>query len=402
MSGRPLVNLSLALNYHFGQLQPRGYHLTNLAVHIVTTWLLWAIVRRTLRLPRFGDQFHAAADWIAPLRALLWAIHPLVTEAVEYVTQRTELMMGLFYMATLYSSLRYWDATSAAQRRLWLVAAIAACTAGMACKEVMVTAPVVVLLFDRAFVGGSFCAALTRSWPLYLGLAFSWIVLAALNLAAPRSLTAGFHAGVPVTAWWFTQSKVLWLYLKLAVWPWPLVIHYDMPLFESWQAAWPWLAATGVAGLLTLALLAKNTAAGFLLACVPLILAPTLVVPITTEVAAERRMYLPLAALVVLVTVGGYAVMQRIHRSSSASLDGRHGNNFAARLAIAIAVVLLLVYAVLSTRRLHVYRDEIALWQDTLQHAHRQRPRADEPRLGTGQRRSSARGHRAIRDRTSA
>jgi tetratricopeptide (TPR) repeat protein len=369
VSGRPLVNLSLALNHRWGQLRPLGYHLTNLAIHILSAWLILAIVRRTLRLPHFHGQFDASADALAWAAALLWAVHPLATEAVQYVTQRTELLMGFCYLATLYGSLRYWAAEIDAQRRLWLAVTVTACSAGMACKEVMVTAPLVVLLFDRAFVSGSLRSALTRSWPLYLGLALSWIPLAAMNLSAPRSLTAGFHTDVPAYMWWFTQAKVIWLYLKLAAWPWPLVIHYDLPLVESWQAAAPWLAATGIVGLLTFALLARNTAAGFLLACVPLILAPTLVVPITTEVAAERRMYLPLAALVTLMVVGGYALTQRVRGTASRQNDRRTSPHSAVLVASAFAVIVLLIYAGLTTRRLRVYRDEISLWQDTLQHA---------------------------------
>ncbi len=369
VSGRPLVNLSLALNYYGSGLRPRGYHLTNLAIHVFSAWLLWAIVRRTLRLPHFCGQFDAAADALALVVALLWAVHPLDTDAVQYVTQRTELLMGFFYLATLYASLRYWSAPAAAQRRLWLILAGATCAAGMACKEVMVTAPVVVLLFDRAFVAGSFRAALSRSWPLYLTLSVGWLVLAMLNLSAPRSLTAGFHVGVPAYVWWFTQAKVLWLYMKLAIWPWPLVIHYDLPLIDSWQVAAPRLVATSVAGLFVLALLAKNTASGFLLACVPLFLAPTLIVPITTEVAAERRMYLPLAALVTLAVSGGYALVQRGRGNSSFAPELRGAGKPIVLAASATAILLLLVYATLTARRLQVFRDEITLWQDTLLHA---------------------------------
>ncbi len=79
-------------------------------------------------------------------------------------------MVGFFYLATLYASLRYWAAASPASRNTWLALATLACLAGMACKEVMVTAPVIVLLFERTFISGSFRQALRKSWPLYLGL----------------------------------------------------------------------------------------------------------------------------------------------------------------------------------------------------------------------------------------
>ncbi|HEX3727460.1 MAG TPA: hypothetical protein VHV08_14500, partial [Pirellulales bacterium] len=218
-AGRPLVNLSLALNYRLGKLNPRGYHLVNLALHLMSAMLLWAIVRRTLRLPALAERFASAAGPLALAAALVWALHPLNTEAVEYVSQRTELMMTLFYLATLWASVHYFQVETRVSRGMWLSLATLACLLGMACKEVMVSAPLVVLMFERTFVAGSFARALRRSWPLYLGLTATWSLLFALNYGGPRSNTAGFHLGLPAYVWWLTQSKVLCMYMKLAVWP---------------------------------------------------------------------------------------------------------------------------------------------------------------------------------------
>ncbi len=240
-AGRPLANLSLAVNYYFGQLNPVGYHIFNLVVHVLSAVLLMAIVRRTLCLDYFEGRIANAAGPLALAAALLWALHPLQTETVIYVTQRTELMVGFFYLATLYASLRYWGAETAAGRATWWALSTLMCLAGMACKEVMVTAPVIVLLYERMFIAGSFRRALRNSWPLYAGLFFSWGLLLWLNWSAPRSNTAGFHLGVPAYVWWCTQAKVLLMYLKLAVWPWPLAIHYEMPYLTTWGTAWPWL-----------------------------------------------------------------------------------------------------------------------------------------------------------------
>ncbi len=169
-SGRQLVNLSLAINYAVGQLNPVGYHAFNLIVHLLSAALLMGIVRRTLCLDYFAGRFTNAAGPLAFAAALLWAVHPLQTETVIYVTQRTELMVGFFYLATLYACLRYWTAATPAAGDNWLALATLASVAGMACKEVMVTAPVIVLLYQRTFIAGSFRRALRQSWPLYVGL----------------------------------------------------------------------------------------------------------------------------------------------------------------------------------------------------------------------------------------
>ena len=116
-AGRPLVNYSFALNYHFGGLNVVGYHVVNVAIHFLCALLLFAIVRRVLRLPYFAGRFDSVAGWLAFGAALLWSVHPLLTDAVAYLTQRTELMMAWFYLATLYCSIRYWFASPLPRER---------------------------------------------------------------------------------------------------------------------------------------------------------------------------------------------------------------------------------------------------------------------------------------------
>ncbi len=262
-AGRPLVNLTLAVNYRLGEFQPFGYHFFSIVVHTLCALLLGLIVRRTLQLDYFGEQFAAAAGPLAFLTALLWASHPLQTESVTYITQRSELMVGLFYLTTFYCALRYWNAAFIGGKRRWMLLASLSCLAGMACKEVMVTAPVVVLLFERTFIAGSFRQALRRSFPLYVGLAIGWLLLIALNYNGPRSTSAGFNLEIAPVQWWLIQAKMVWLYLKLVIWPWPLSIHYPIPQDASLQALWPWLLATVLLGLTVLALLWQRRSAGF-------------------------------------------------------------------------------------------------------------------------------------------
>ncbi len=363
-AGRPLVNLSLALNYHFGQLDPVGYHAFNVVVHVLGAMLLWGIVRRTLRLEFFGQRFERTASALATLVALVWALHPLQTEAVEYVTQRTELMVGFCYLATIYASLRFFTAIDIRDRNNWCAVATIACLAGMACKEVMVTAPLMVLLFDRTFVTGSFRQALVRSGRLYAGLAAGWLLLIALNYNAPRSGSAGFHLGLPATTWWLTQAEVFCMYLKLAFWPWPLSIYYEMPYHSTLSTAWPWVLATGIVVCGTIGLVWKRTALGFVGAWVLLILSPTLVVPIATEVAAERRMYLPLAALVTLILAGGFSLLQMAARRVLPAA----GRGWPLGITAAAALMVAGVFAALDVRRLQTYENSMTIWQDTLSH----------------------------------
>jgi tetratricopeptide (TPR) repeat protein len=368
-AARPLVNLSFAINYKFGGLNPSGYHAVNVIIHFLSALLLWAITRRTLRLPYFADRFETSAGWLALVVAMLWALDPLQTEAVIYATQRSELMMCFFYLATLYCSLRYWtENMRRTHRAAWLTLAVFACLAGMASKEVMVSAPVVVLLFERTFVVGSLAKALRRSWPLYAGLALTWILLVALNWNNPRGATAGFGLGLPAHVWWFTQAKVLLMYLKLIVWPWPLLIHYQLPYLFTFADAWMYVFPVVLLGIATLVLLWRNHPAGFLATCVFAILAPTSLVPILSEMAADRRMYLALAAIFALLIVGGY----RLAESLVSRLVAAPKTIFGFRLPVVLVALLAFFLSAgcgwASARRLAAYHDEQGLWEEVLRY----------------------------------
>jgi len=367
-SGRPLVNLSLALNYRVGGYDTLGYHVVNIVLHILSSVLLYGIVRRTLLLDCFRDRFGAVSFQLGVAVALVWAIHPLQSDSVEYVSQRTESMMGLFYLATLYASLRYFVAETGPSRILAGLGATLACLSGMACKEVMVSAPVMTLLFDWTFVSGSFRAAIKKSWPLYAGLASGWLLLLTLNINAPRSHAAGLRAGLPAYVWWFTQAKVVLLYLKLSIWPWPLVIHYEMPFLRTLSAALPWLAPVALLGGATLFLLWRRSTFGYLGAWFFLILSPTLVVPMPSEVMAERRMYLPLAAVVVLVVVGGFSAIRRLESSWLSNVESFSPRRLALPVTMIASVVLAIVFCVVTSCRLDAYHDVITMWRDTVAH----------------------------------
>ena len=130
--GRPIVNLSLAINYALGGTSVTGYHVVNLLLHVTVALVLFSLLLRTLRLPSMKGQFSGKARAIALAITLLWTVHPLLTESVTSVIQRNELLVGLFYLLTLYSVLRSCDSTS---RGFWYGSAIAACLLGMASKE---------------------------------------------------------------------------------------------------------------------------------------------------------------------------------------------------------------------------------------------------------------------------
>ena len=358
-AGRPLVNLSFAINYAAGNLDETGYHAWNLAVLIASALLLFGIVRLTLNVRLKPDatsrtfRHGQGADVVALAASLVWVAHPLLSETVEYTTQRTESMMGFFFLLTLYAAIR--GRTSGG----WLAASVVSCAAGMATKESMAAAPLAVLLYDRVFFFKSGRDALRERGWFYGALAATWVELGLLMWHWPRSTVGSAR----VSSWTYlvNQAEMIARYIGLAVWPQALVIDYGLP------------RAIGVAdvlpqALLVLALLAGTVMAlvrwpaiGFLGAMFFLTLAPTSsIVPIASEAGAERRMYLPLAALTVLAIVLGWALVERLRAAWPAR---------ARALTMAAAGVCVAVVAALAVRtalRNREYATPIALWESTV------------------------------------
>ncbi len=355
VQGRPVECLTLALNYALDGLNVRGYHAVNLILHLVSALALFALLRKTFAGEKLRDRFGTAATGLAAAIALIWEVHPLQTESVTYIVQRSELLMGLFLLLTLYCTLR---GSHSARARAWYLAAVVSCALGMGSKEVMVGAPLIILLYDRVFLASSFRELWQRRRGLYVGLAATWLILAVLVARTTHPMTGFGVTGL--TSWDYlkTEAGVIVYYLRLCFWPHPLVIDYaDWPITLS-------LKYSLAPGVVVVGLIAETAWAfrrlpevGFLGAWFFLILGPTSsILPSLGEVAAERRMYLPLAAVVTMVVVGAYTLGKRLfHKQQGVVLGCVAGGS----------VVVLLTF--LTIQRNRDYNSEVTIWQDTVE-----------------------------------
>ncbi|HEY1793228.1 MAG TPA: tetratricopeptide repeat protein [Opitutaceae bacterium] len=342
--GRPLVNLSLALNFAVSGTRVWSYHAFNILVHILAALALFALVLATLRDSRATAQYRGEAGLLAFSVAALWALHPLQTESVTYVVQRAESMAGLFYLLVLCFLAR---APLSRRPNLWLGLSVGACFLGVCAKEVVATAPLMAILYDRAFIAGSFRGAWRARWRYYVFLGTSWIPLGILAGTAGwnRGGSAGFGS-TSIWTYWQTQLEALCRYLQLSIWPSPLVFDYG-----PYQArASMGLVACGLVLLVlagaTAALLRGNRPAGFVGAWFFVALSPTSIVPVGTQTIADHRMYLALAAPIAAVVLGSYRLFGR--------------RTFLGVLAAAIAL------AASSAARDRVYATPVSLWRDTV------------------------------------
>ena len=239
---------------------------------------------------------------------------------------------------------------------MWPLLAIAACACGALVKESIATAPLMALLYDATFGAGSLREALRRRGGLYAGLAASWAVLAVLHWDTPRLSSAGFATGLSSWDYLQTQAPMILHYVRLAVWPHPLVADYGVTQPTTLAAAWPSMALLGALALATVALWRWRPPIAFLATWFFVTLAPaSSVVPIVTEMGAERRMYLPLIALVVAAVLGVRAAIGRWVPAS-----GR------VPAAVAATVVAWASLTAVSVARGRDYGDSLRIWQTVI------------------------------------
>jgi len=359
LGGRPILSLSFALNYAFGKYNVWGYHLVNLAIHILAALALYGIVRRTLLTGRLKEKFAPHSTAIAWITAAIWLVHPIQTESVTYIVQRAESLMGLFYLLTVYSAIR---AMQPEYSRLWLILSVVFCALGMATKEVMVTAPLMVLLYDRAFMATAFTAAVKKRWPLYLGLAATWIVLAVVMTSAPRSDTVGFSVDIKPFDYAMNQCLSLVQYLKLCLWPRPLCLYYCWPVIRVWGLILPSLLMIAVMVAVTLWGFVRNLAWSYPLVWFFTILAPTSSFVPIADIIFEHRVYLSLAGLVIIAVTLGWLLLELITKQINLGKTKSW-------LGLGIATAAIVAMTTGTIYRNRDYQNGLSIWQSVVKAA---------------------------------
>jgi hypothetical protein len=335
--------------------------------------------------------------------ALLWLVHPVQTQAVTYIVQRMESLMGLFYLLTVYCLLRGSQSVQpgeAAQRLpaplqlsylihkpyiarawLWYFAAWICCACGAACKEVMITILPVLFGFDFVFLGQSkierqFGAmpgwrrwsltqdvlsvlwdVLRRRWVLYLGIvavcaAMSWRHVFREKIT---DTSAGFGIeSLPLDSYWMAEAWVLLYYIRLCIIPYPQYLWYrgadnHAPVWTTPVDFAEFLPAgviLGVLALLLLVLMLRRNWLGFLGWWFFGILSITCISPMI-DFIFEHRLYLSVAAYSTFVVMGSYLALRRF---------------FSDRLSLALTLQLTLALAtaliILTILRNEEYRSD--------------------------------------------
>ncbi len=360
VTGRPVANLTFALNYAVSGEQTWSYHLFNIAIHVGAALTLFGIIRRTLSRVSLSERFGLHSRQLALAVALIWGTHPIHTQAVTYITQRCESLMGLFFFLTLYCAIRGWE--HGKRKTHWHTLAILACLIGVGTKETIAVAPFLVFLYDIIFVHNNVRNALRESVLLYSGFFGCLIVL--VVLVAGGGTAGGAIGPYDPLEYALTQPEVILYYVRLLAWPSPLCLDYAWPISTIPQA-FPYAIVLLLMMVVTLWATVRKYPSGFLGLWFFFTLAPTSSFIPLPDLAFEYRMYLPSAAFITFFVIAAYGVVRTISNKLFQSDSTREYFGSAATIVIVSAIIVFL--HTLTFFRNQDYRSEISIWTDTIE-----------------------------------
>jgi hypothetical protein len=314
---RPLTYLTFWLNYQLGGQNPIGYHAVNIGLHLLATWLL------------YGTCVRLVGTRVALVAAAVFAVHPIQTEAVQYVFARAILLATIFCLLSMRSWLdeKYWSAAG------WFILALLS-------KEECAAFPLFLFLIRPALLPAVGMSGLSLSAG---GRVF--LALKALHVTG-----AGATAGISPMAYLATQSTVILRYFRLLFIPYGFSFDPDIPVVRDSRAWLAWVVILAAAAVV----LWKWRRPGRWFAAGLILLAPSSTIFPAQDLAADRRLYLPMVAFAVLAGLLLSHIPWRI-------------------ILIAGGIGLIAI----SFQRTLVWRTELALWTEAVERA----PRKLRPRI---------------------
>jgi tetratricopeptide (TPR) repeat protein len=312
---RPLTYLTFWMNAQLGGNNPFGYHVVNLLLHLIAVALVWDLLRRLL------------SEKIAWVAAAIFAVHPFQAEPVNYIFARSTLLETVLCLAAFAAWIR---------GRRWL--AVAWFGAALLAKEECAAFPVFLLLFELA---GS--RQLRAAWAPVTAMIALALLAGIRVLQAARAMPGagvGAEAGVTWSSYALAQGTVILRYLRMLAVPWGFSVDPEIRVPEVGLGALAWSAVVALA-IAAIFWFRRSPAAFWLLGALLLLLPSSSVLP-AADLAADRRLYLPML---------GFACAAAV---------------FLERARPAAIGALLVVLAGLSVARTATWRTEESLWRDAV------------------------------------
>ena len=407
--------LTFALNYHVGGLDPFGYHIFNISIHIINAILVYYLVALTFKTTFFTSQksaklltpdspihrFTDSPSVIALFSALIFVAHPIQTQAVTYIVQRFTSLAAFFYLLSLIMYVKARISTLHAARYTIYAISLFSAILAMKTKEISFTLPFIIALYEFSFFTGSpnfepspwrvaegdrtsNFKRLSYLAPFLLTLLI--IPLSMVGMNRPLGETIGelrdSTAETTVIGRWsylFTQFRVIVTYIRLLIFPVNQNVDYDYPIYHSFFEPSVFLSFLFLLLIFAFAVYlfyatrytlyaTRLISFGIFWFFITLSVESS-IIPIR-DVIFEHRLYLPgVGAIMVFVSSIFYVLHIIGRRLKSWDLPGRSGYSMhipltAVYLLLTTAIVLIL--SVAAYERNKVWQDEISLWRDVV------------------------------------
>jgi len=411
---RFIASLTFALNYYFGELSVYGYHVVNLAIHLLSTLLVYTLARLTFETPYFRDEKYGndkelsssssafqSPHYLIPLfAALVFEVHPVQTEAVTYVVQRMTSLTTLFYLLSLVLYIQARLSMEWPKRRkrssapspfslrvsAYYIGSVLAAVLAMKTKEIAFTLPLATVMYEVFFFEGSWGRRIIYLLPILATLpivpmsaiSFNDIALKPTGQSASATLLAGMGEQLRAQTdmsrldYLFTEFRVIVTYLRLLVFPVGQNLDYDYPIYHTfftppvYLSFFVLLCFVFLAGWLfrkTSKIKYKN---GKMEAGTPLLRlisfgifwfflslsVESSLIPIA-DVIFEHRLYLPSVGAAIAFSTVFFLVKDKAPKA-------------VANLFILVGSIIVLGLSVATYQRNIIWQSEVGLWEDVV------------------------------------
>jgi tetratricopeptide (TPR) repeat protein len=353
-ASRPLLQSTVALNFRYGGFETRGYHILNTCIHLINGLLLYMLVVMTGRHLVIEED---RTRLVGLFSSLLFVVHPLHTETVISVVNRSMLFATMFCLVGMALFLK--AVTSERRKGIYTAALFVVSLLGMASRENFATFPLMLLAYDLFFISRVRLREALKHWKAYLPvlLSLGYMALLALNNTYDRALSKGIQ---PID-YALTQLNVHWTYLRLLVLPVGQNVDYDYDTAKTLFELPTLVSFIGYLGLWAGGvLLARKrplisfSVLWFLIALLPISFVVTVMGLRLGDVIFEHRAYLPSVAFFPAFVSGILYTTERL----------RFKKIFTVTVAICITVIISLSIA--TYERNKVWKTEVSLWEDAV------------------------------------
>lgn len=378
---RPLVILSFNINHAISDFDVWSYHVFNILFHAAATVLVFQLAGLAVKV--FSEAHpQSSGRWnnLAILSALLFALHPLSTQSVTYISSRSSILVTVFYLAALilfFKGLLKCKEESqtlpnGARYRIlyWGLAGICFML-GMLSKQIIVTLPAMLFLFHYYFLSKEpFFQWLVRQAKWLLAIGLPLVAAIVYKQFWGGGVVSASHAPWSASTYFLTQTFVIpFEYFRKLLFPFNLSIDVAFPVLSEWSN---WANLMGILVLLLYVggciFVSRNRDAsmtrrltGFAMAWILITLLPTSSFVPLLDVTVEHRTYLPMVGFSFLLAGLLVHLANEFKLPTASSIDLRNGK---VPVVWAYAMVILICFAAGVVKRNAVWKDEVSLWAD--------------------------------------